>query len=115
MLNLALRAVGAGRGSSATCMVDRPNHAPLLGRIALWLRSGTGKNQLGQSVGGDEKSSHCVNIILVKLIGFVLCSLLAGLSGILVALAWRHPQAGDGLDGAAAMAERSPLYLIDVG
>ena len=98
-----------------------PDHAPLgfsqtavLGlTLPLWLFAAVAlgvvlllaKTNWGNwmyAVGGDEKSSHCVgvNIILVKLIGFVLCSLLAGLSGILVALrmATATPSAGDGLE-----------------
>jgi simple sugar transport system permease protein len=54
------------------------------------------------ATGGDEQSTHCVGVSTerVKLITFMICSTLAGLSGLMVALrmATATPSSGDGAE-----------------
>jgi simple sugar transport system permease protein len=54
------------------------------------------------ATGGDRESTHCVGVktTRVKIISFMICSFLAGLSGLLVALrmATATPSAGDGAE-----------------
>ncbi len=77
----------------------------IFGFVAVLAAILLGKTNFGNwmyATGGDEGSTHCVGVKTdrVKLITFMMCSVLAGLSGILVALrmATATPSSGDGAE-----------------
>ena len=98
-----------------------PDNAPLalaqtswLGlTVALWILLAVallvalllGRTRFGnwlQATGGDRQAAHCsgIDTVLVKTMAFMACSLLAGLSGLIVALrmATATPSSGDGAE-----------------
>lgn len=74
----------------------------LVAVLATVLLSKTNFGNWMYATGGDQESTHCVGVKTerVKLVTFTICSVLAGLSGILVALrmATATPSSGDGAE-----------------